>query len=42
MIMASIGDLLLTIQVVAISVVAVIAVIGSLLSILEWIATDDK
>lgn len=40
--MASIGDLLLTIQVVAISVVAVIAVIGSLLSILEWIATDDK
>ena len=40
--MSSIGDLLLTAQVLAISIVAIIIVIGALLAILEWVATDDK
>ena len=42
MIMTNIGDLLLTAQVLAISVVSIIVVIGALLAVLEWVATDDN
>jgi len=40
--MTNIGDLLLTAQVLAISVVSIIVVIGALLAVLEWVATDDN
>lgn len=42
MIMSDIGDLLLTTQVLAISIVAIILIIGGLLAALEWVATDDN
>jgi len=42
MIMSDIGDLLITTQVLAISIVVVILAIGGLLAVLEWVATDDN
>ena len=40
--MSDIGDLLITTQVLAISIVVVILAIGGLLAVLEWVATDDN
>ena len=42
MIVTSIGDLLITTQVLAVSIVVVILAIGGLLAVLEWVATDDN
>lgn len=42
MIMTSIGDILITTQVLIVSLAIVIVAIGVLLTVLEWVATDKK
>lgn len=38
----SIGDILITTQVLIVSLAVVIVAIGGLLTVLEWVATDKK
>jgi len=40
--MGSIGNILVTTQVLIVSLAVVIVAIGGLLTVLEWIATDKK
>ena len=40
--MTSIGDILITTQVLIVSLAIVIVAIGVLLTVLEWVATDKK
>ena len=40
--MGSIGDILITTQVLIVSLAIVIVAIGVLLTVLEWVATDKK
>lgn len=40
--MGSIGNILVTTQVLIVSLAIVIVAIGGLLTVLEWVATDKK